>query len=73
MKESMERHQENIKNWKRTLDEEEARLKRMQESFESHRLDYLIYKSKIERAVQEGKDGFDSEKYGKSRNGKKSG
>jgi hypothetical protein len=73
MKFSIAEHQDHIKNWKRTLDEEEAQLKRKQEAFEQHRLDYLIYKSKIERAIQEGKDGFDSERYGQPRNGKKSG
>jgi hypothetical protein len=56
-------HKKNLKNQKDSLEREEERLRSHITYVERQRLDYLIYKAKVDRAIAEGRDGFDSDKF----------
>jgi len=69
---SLDWHKECLKNQKSSLEREEERLKNYVDAVERQRRDYIIYKAKVDRAISEGRDGFDSDKFNVEKKKKKS-
>lgn len=67
MKKPISWHEECLKNWRATHKEKMARLMAIADECERSRIDIEIYEYQIKRAKQEGRDGFDRDKFGKSR------
>lgn len=67
MKRSIEWYQDCVKNHERSLEEQilkfERYVTREQESISRSKKDLAYTKAQIERAIREGRDGFDSEKF----------
>lgn len=64
MKMSMEWHKECLRRRKNNLDSKLKELERVTYEYNLSLSEYNKYKNKIKRAESEGKDGFDSERYG---------
>jgi hypothetical protein len=56
-------HQKCLANQKASLEREEERLKLHVAAVERQRGEHAVYKFKIERAISEGRDGFDSVRF----------
>ena len=63
MKRPIEWHEEGLKNMKRSLQDEKARLDRMIAYFKKSERNIFILEKQIERAKIEGKDRFDPDRY----------
>lgn len=64
---SIEWHEECLNNHRNNLIRMEEELKRMKENFERSMNDYMFHEQQVEEAKKKGMDGFDGEKFLKSR------
>lgn len=67
MKNSIDWHMQCLKNSESSLEQKKRELARIVASLNQDTDRVVKYKQQIERAMREGKDGFDSDKFGKSR------
>ena len=73
MKMPMAWHEECLRNQRTHYERELARLKVMQDELERTRVDINIYEYQIAKAKEQGKDGFDREKFNRKRAGMNNG
>jgi len=73
LKQSIEAHTTQLINRKASLEKKELELKYIQMCYDAMLLDVKIYEVQIERAIREGLDGFDEDKFNKKKLAKRFG
>jgi len=67
MKHPIEWHQKCLENMRRDLGDKRADLFRAQNEYDRAYRELRLYEDQVQRAVNEGRDGFDAERFGKKR------
>ncbi len=67
MRQQINWHEDCLKNRKKSIDSMRSDIKDMEERLQGYVIDYNLYVSQINKAKKEGKDYFDSDRYGVKR------
>ena len=70
MKQSLAWHKESLKNWQESLFMEMDKIRRLNDEVARMIQDINAYDAQIIEAETRGLDGFDSQRFGKKRNGR---
>ena len=70
MKQTIARHQQNYKNRRRSVEQKENAIQELEKSIGPEKEKLRFYELQIDRAIKEGKESFDEERYNVMRKAK---